>query len=370
MPIRELGTYSVSHLGILDEDGKVDKALEPDLSREELVALYRAMLHARRGDERMLKLQRQGRLGTFGPCTGQEASTCGPAFAMNDKDWMVTAFRELGARLMRGEPLLDYYLFHNGWEEGNLMPGGRTRLAPFSIIVGAQCLHAVGIGYQIKYRKEKDTAVVCYFGDGATSEGDFHEALNFASVWQVPVVFVCQNNQWAISVPRKRQMNSATIAQKAIAYDIPGIQVDGNDALATYVATRDALARAKAGGGPTLIEAVTYRLLMHTTSDDPTRYREDEEVQSWWQKDPLVRFEKYLRKKRIWNDEKQAALEAEVKELVDQSVRDMESYVPQGPDALFEHVYGTQHAVIDEQRQRFLAELEADRVADANARKN
>jgi len=359
MPQHELQSFSVSYLQVLDEAGHVDARLEPDLSREELVSLHRAMTFARAADERMLKLQRQGRLGTFGPCTGQEAATCGATFAMGPNDWFVGAFRELGGRLMRGQPLSSYYRMHNGWEEGNVFPQGRPRVLPYSVIVGGQLPHAVGIAYQVKYRKEKETAVLCFFGDGATSQGDFHEALNFASVWQVPVVFVCQNNGWAISCPRSEQTRSRTIAQKAIAYDMPGVQVDGNDPLAVYRATREALARAYSGGGPTLIEAVTYRMLMHTTSDDPTRYRPDAQTEAWRAKDPLVRFEGYLRGRHVWDDEQQAALQSEVRALVDAAVQEFETAEAEAPDALFEHVYGTRHALIDEQRAAFLAALPA-----------
>jgi pyruvate dehydrogenase E1 component alpha subunit len=314
------------------------------------------MTYAREGDQRMLKLQRQGRIGTFGPCTGQEASVCGPAFAMNADDWFVGSFRELGGRLARGESLINTFVFHNGLEEGNVQAPGVTRLLPVSIIVAAQTLHAVGIAYAMKLRGES-AAVVTFLGDGGTSEGDFHEALNFASVWQVPVVFICQNNQWAISVPRGRQTHSRTIAQKAVAYDMPGVQVDGNDVLAMYASVKEALDRARAGGGPTLIEAVTYRLMMHTTADDPTKYREDAEVQTWWQRDPLTRFRKYLEAKGLWNDDRQALLEEEIRKEIDAAVKEFEARKPVRPDAPFDHVFGTRHAVIEQQRAEFLAEV-------------
>jgi len=211
----------------------------------------------------------------------------------------------------------------------------------------------------MKCRGEK-AAAVTFFGDGATSEGDLHEALNFASVWQAPVVFICQNNQWAISVARDKQTRSRSIAQKAIAYGMPGIQVDGNDALATYVATKQALERARAGEGPTLIEAVTYRLMMHTTADDPKKYRSEEEVESWWKKEPLLRFRKYLEEKGYWNEGKQRALDEEVKEEIDEAVRDFESRKDFKPDAPFDHVYGTEHEEIEEQRKQFLTDLERE----------
>jgi pyruvate dehydrogenase E1 component alpha subunit len=352
-------SFSIAHLKILDENGVVAAGREPDLASEQLVELYRAMFLARAVDERMLKLQRQGRIGTFGPCSGQEAAVCGPALAMTDKDWFLGAFREVGARLMRGEPIENQFLFHNGFEEGNISPGGERTL-PISIIVGAQTLHAVGIAYAMKLRGETDSAVVCFMGDGATSEGDFHEALNFAAVWQAPVVFICQNNQWAISVPRHKQTRSQTLAQKAIAYEMPGIQVDGNDALATYQAAKEALDRARSGQGPTLIEAVTYRLLMHTTADDPTKYRPEEEVKAWQARDPIPRFRKYLEKKGIWNDQRQGELEAEIKQRVDEAVKAFEARQDFKPDAPFDHVFGTKHARIEEQRVQFLEDLKRE----------
>ena len=233
------------------------------------------------------------------------------------------------------------------------------RTLPNAVIVGSQTLHAVGIGYALKYNKEKAASLV-FFGDGATSEGDFHEGMNFAAVWQAPVVFVSQNNQWAISIPREKQTRSRTLAQKAIAYEMPCLQIDGNDALAVYKAVRDALERAYAGEGPSFIEAITYRLMMHTTADDPTKYRSNEEVEKWWQREPLLRFRKYLTNKGLWDDAKQAALEAEVKEEVDTAVKEFEARSDFKPDAPFDHVFGTEHAVIAEQRREFLAHLEKE----------
>jgi pyruvate dehydrogenase E1 component alpha subunit len=356
MPVNEIGQFSISHMQVLDEGGNVDKELEPQLSDEQLIKLYRYMVLAREGDQRMLKLQRQGRIGTFGPCTGHEAVSCAAAFAMTEKDWFVGAFRELGGRLLRGDPLSNCMLFHNGYEEGSVLPEpGRT--LPISIIVGSQALHAVGIAYAMKYRKEKDSAVVTFFGDGGSSQGYIHEACNFAGVWKAPVVFVCQNNQWAISIPRKAQTSSRTIAQKAIAYDMPGIQVDGNDALAVYRAVKEALDRAHAGEGPSYIEAVTYRLIMHTTADDPTKYRSEEEAEAWWKKEPLLRFRKYLENKGIWNEDKQAALAEEIKKEVDDAVEALESTTDFKPDISFDHVFGTKHEDLEEQRALFLEEL-------------
>jgi pyruvate dehydrogenase E1 component alpha subunit len=359
MPIKNIANFNISYMGILDEKGNLDKELEPKLSNEQLVRLYRGMMLAREQDQRMLKLQRQGRIGTFGPCTGQEASTCGPALAMGEKDWLVTAFRELGARLMRGEPLINSLLFHNGYEEGNIIPSEK-RILPINIIVGSQTMHATGIAYAMKYKKEKDSAVVVFFGDGGSSQGEVYEAMNFAAVWKAPVVFICQNNQWAISVPRKKQTNSRTIAQKAIAFDMPAIQVDGNDPLAMYKAAQDALDRAHAGEGPSFIEAVTYRLMMHTTSDDPTKYRTEEEVAEWWKKEPLSRFKMYLENKGIWSADSQKKLEEEVKAEVEGAVKDFEARKDFKPDSPFDFVYGSKVEEIEEQRKEFLENLKSE----------
>lgn len=362
MPLREVERFSISYLQVLDEQGNLDADLEPELSKEDLFRVYRAMILAREADQRMLKLQRQGRLGTFAPCTGQEAAVCGPTLAMSPRDWFVGAFRELGGRLMRGESLAQALLYYNGYEEGNALSAS-ARTLPVAIPVGSQIPHAVGIAYAVKYRGEKDTAVVSFFGDGATSEGDFHEALNFASVWQAPVVFICQNNHWAISVPRSRQSYSRTLAQKAIAYGMPGVQVDGNDALAMYRATREALDRAYGGNGPTLIEAVTYRLMMHTTADDPKKYRSDDEVKAWWERDPVARFRRYLEGKGLWTGTMQAALDEEVRNEVEAAVKDLEGRIGFKPDAPFDHVFGTRHEAIEEERSEFLARLQRGKEA-------
>jgi pyruvate dehydrogenase E1 component alpha subunit len=366
MPLHEIGSYSVSYLQVLDEHGNLDEELEPELSEEQLIRVYRFMVLAREVDQRMLNLQRQGRLGTFAPCTGQEAAVCGPTLAMTPKDWFVCSFRETPGRLMRGETILQTFLYYNGYEEGNLLASS-ARTLPVAIPVSSQIPHAVGIAYAMQYRGEKDSAVVAFFGDGGSSQGDFHEALNFASLWRAPVVFICQNNQWAISVPRNKQSHTKTLAQKAIAYDMPGIQVDGNDALAMYKATREALDRAYAGEGPTLIEANTYRLLMHTTADDPKKYRPEEEVQDWWQRDPIPRFKLYLERKGIWTESLQTEMDDEIKKEIENAVKELENATGFKPDAPFDHVFGTPHQEIEEQRADFLGNLaELDKKGATN----
>src|SRR6185503_13983964 len=243
MPRKELDLkLGVEYLSILDSDGTLDADLDPALPPDELRRLYRGMLLGRRLDDRMVRLQRQGRIGTFAPIKGQEAAQLGSVTALRPTDWMVPSFRETAAMVWRGWPIEQILAFYAGRIEGG-QPGPGQHDLPVCIPVATQVPHAVGLGYAAQYRGD-DAVVMVYFGDGATSEGDFHEAMNFAGVWQVPVVFVCQNNQWAISVPLKKQTHSRTIAQKALAYGFPGVQVDGNDLLAVHAASRDAVARA------------------------------------------------------------------------------------------------------------------------------
>jgi len=355
--------FPTERLSILDSDGKLDTKLEPKLSPDDLKRLYRAMVLGRRLDERMLKLQRQGRIGTFAPIKGQEASQMGSVFTLTPADWMVPSFRETASMLWRGWPIEKMLSFFAGRLEG-AQPGPEQRDLPITIPVATQLPHAVGIGYGIQYRGE-DAVVMVYFGDGATSEGDFHEACNFAGVWHVPVVFVCQNNQWAISVPLKKQTNSRTIAQKALAYGFPGIQVDGNDVLAVYAASRDAVEKARAGQGPTLIECVTYRLGVHTTADDPTKYRSDEEVKAWEQKDPLTRFRAYLEKKRLLD----GSVEEQVDEEIARAVERFEAMPPADPLAMFDHVYAELPQGVAAERAELAGRLEvqADAAAPAGA---
>ena len=359
MPRKQIAKFSVQHLQILDENGKLDAKLEPKLSEDQLLEMYRWMRLARGLDERMLKLQRQGRLGTFPPNTGQEAISVPVALAMKKKDWFVGAFRELGGRLVRGEPLTSTLYYYNGWEEGNILPDKELRIIPTSVVIACQIEHAVGLAWASRYKGE-DSATVCFIGDGGTSEGDFHEGLNFAAVWKAPVVFIVQNNQWAISIPRESQTSSETIAQKGIAYGIPCLQIDGNDPLAMHVAITEALARARKGEGPTLIEAVTYRLMMHTTADDPKKYRTEEEEKCAWEKEPLIRFNKYLKDKGFWDDAKEEALLGEVKAKVEEAVKEFESPKDWQQDEPFKHVFGTEHPVIAEQHEEFLANVKRE----------
>jgi pyruvate dehydrogenase E1 component alpha subunit len=350
--------FAIEYLSILDSDGNLDSALEPELSGDDLKRLYRAMVLGRRLDERMLRLQRQGRIGTFAPIKGQEASQIGSVFTLRTTDWMVPSFRETAAMLWRGWPIEKMLRFFAGYLEGG-QPGPEQRDLPITIPVATQLPHAVGLAYAAQY-KGRDEVVMVYCGDGATSEGDFHEALNFAGVWHVPVVFLIQNNQWAISVPLKKQTHSRTIAQKALAYGFPGIQVDGNDALAVYCASLEAVNRARGGGGPTLIECVTYRLGVHTTADDPTKYRSDEEVKAWERKDPLTRFSAYLEKRNLLEQ----GLEEQVDAEIARAVKAFEETAAANPLAMFDHAYAELPPHLRDQR----AELE-ERLRQAAPRR-
>jgi len=338
--------FQVEYLSILDSDGNLDSSLEPDIAPADLKRMYRGMLLGRRLDERMIRLQRQGRIGTFAPIKGQEASQIGSVLTLRRSDWMVPSFRETAAMLWRGWPIEKLLKFFAGYLEGSQPDEGQNDL-PITIPVATQLPHAVGLAYAAQYRGD-DVVVMAYCGDGATSEGDFHEALNFAGVWSVPVVFLIQNNQWAISVPLKKQTHSRTIAQKALAYGVPGLQVDGNDVLAVYAASQEAVARAREGDGPTLIECVTYRLGVHTTADDPTKYRTAEEVAEWERKDPLTRFTAYLKKKRLLEEGLEEAVDAEIAAAIQR----FEATGAAEPLTMFEHVYAELPPHLKTQREQ------------------
>ncbi|WP_308910371.1 pyruvate dehydrogenase (acetyl-transferring) E1 component subunit alpha [Pseudokordiimonas caeni] len=349
-------------LSVLDEDGNFDKELAPDIADEKLIAIFRAMAKARLFDERLLNLQRQGKLGTFAPVRGQEAAQVGAVAAIEASDWLVPSFRETAAMLWRGASLEDIFIFTAGYNEGLAIPDDSNDL-PTCVPVASQLPHAVGIAYAQKYR-QTGSVVMAFFGDGATSEGDFHEALNFAGVFEVPVVFVCQNNQWAISVPRAKQTRAHSLAQKAIAYGFPGIQVDGNDVLAVLKAARDAVTRAREDCLPTLIECVTYRMGVHTTADDPTVYRDEEEVEEWEDRDPIERLRLHMRSRGLLDDKAEDAMAEELKDEIEsawKSARDtMEGLTD--PSMMFDHLFAEPTTPLRAQRNAFEA-LRDDRKA-------
>jgi len=307
MLVEQYGPLKGKMLQILDRDGViVQPELIPDLEDQKWLELYKVMVKTRSADDKAIQLQRQGRMLTYAPNTGQEAAQVGSAAAMSDNDWLVPAFRELGAWLYRGVDLESVYLYWYGNELGSRFPEG-VRVLPIAVPIASQLQHAVGIAMASNIKGEDDVTVA-YVGDGGTSIGDFSEALNFAGVFNAPVVFIIQNNQYAISVSREKQTKAETLVQKAVAAGIPGVLVDGNDLFAMYAVTKEALNRARLGGGPTLLEAYTYRLGAHTTSDDPTKYREDREVAEWMAKDPLKRVKAYLIDRGVWSEEQDESL--------------------------------------------------------------
>ena len=338
---------------VLDEDGRVvEGASVPDLGDDELVEMYRQMRLARHFDQRAVSLHRQGRMGTYPPLSGQEGAQIASAMALDDDDWLFPSYREHGAAYVRGLDLAQTLRYWMGDERGNRLEG--LKIFPVAVPIATQVLHATGAAWASKLKNDDNKAFICYFGDGATSEGDFHEGLNFAGVFDVPAVFFCNNNQWAISVPRERQTASKTLAQKADAYGFEGVQVDGMDPLAVYQVTRAAIEKAKAddsdGLRPTLIEAVQYRFGAHTTADDPSVYRDDDEVERWKAKDPIPRLEKYLRSEGVLDDERVEAIGSAVEDEVAEAITEAESFERPAPTDMFDYVFEERTERLDEQR--------------------
>lgn len=334
-------------LQILDAEGIVqDDADLPGLGRERLVEMYRLMVLNRRIDERMITLQRQGRIGFYVASIGEEAAIIGSAAALQSSDWIFPCYRELGAALLRGFSIQDLCSQLFGTSEdaskGRQMPNHYALpLLCYSSVsspVGTQIPHATGVAIAAKITGKPDVVLV-YFGDGATSTGDFHAAANFAGAMKAPVVFLCRNNQWAISVPVERQTAAASLSAKAAAYGFNGVRVDGNDFLAVYRETRNAAERARKGKGPTLVEAVTYRMRGHSTSDDPRAYRPEEEVQAWAQQDPLKRLRAYLIREGVWSENEDHNLEAETRDRILAALRKAEAVSPPKLESLFSDVY-------------------------------
>ena len=351
MPRSTVAEFSVESLSILAPDGSVDEELVPDLSDDALHEMYRTMRRARRLDERAIALQRRGELGTYAPGVGQEAAQVASATALADDDWVVPAFREQAALLTRGAPMHKILAYAMGLEEG-AAGGPEGRALPPAIPVGSQALHAVGIGWAYAMRDE-DPVALAYFGDGATSTGDVVEAFNSAGAYGAQTVFLCQNNQYAISTPRHKQSRAETLAQKAIGAGIRGIQVDGNDALAVYEATREAVEDAR-DGDPVLVEALTYRRSMHTTSDDPRKYRREDEEVDWDRRDPIPRFESYLRDRGVLTDADIATLDEELEAEVADAIERAKSMAAAVDAAdMFEHAYGEMPPWLERQLQAF-----------------
>jgi pyruvate dehydrogenase E1 component alpha subunit len=332
---------------ILAPDGSVAGS-GPSLGVDQLMEAHRLMSLSRQVDERGVSLQRQGRMGTFSTVNGQEASVVGPAMALDPaRDWIVPQYRELPALLRQGYPLERFFRYFKGDPTGNQMPEG-VNVLPFQISLAAQIPHAVGLAWGLR-QQGSDGVVLVYFGDGASSEGDAHEAMNLAGVRRAPVIFLIQNNGWAISTPVSKQTAASSFALRGPGYGFPGLLVDGNDLFATYEATRWAVERARAGDGPTVIEARTYRLGAHNTADDPTRYVPAAELEERRRLDPLLRLRTYLRAEGLFDDEREAALRDELAAEVNEAIAGAERQAAPTAAQLFEHVYGNAPGRVERQ---------------------
>jgi pyruvate dehydrogenase E1 component alpha subunit len=366
-PAAAAGSASPTHTGdpdvvrVLREDGTLDPAFDPRLDPDTVVAIYEHLVLVRTLDERLVTLQRQGRIGFHIGSLGEEAAIVGSAAALRTQDWIFPCYREFGAALWRGMPLQAYVnnMFGNSADpaKGRQMPDHYTcRAAHFGSIsspIGTQITQAVGFAWAAKIKKE-DLAALVYFGEGATSSAEFHNGMNFAGVFKTPTVFFCRNNGWAISVPVERQTASASFAIKGVAYGIPGVRCDGNDLFAVYKCTRDAVEHAAAGNGPMLVEAMTYRLSGHSTSDDPKAYRKDADVEQWKKRDPIARLLKHLQTKGLWDDAKQKALEAQIDARIKDAVAAAEKVPPPSLESMFEDVYKEPPWHLQEQRAQLV----------------
>ncbi|WP_199589250.1 thiamine pyrophosphate-dependent dehydrogenase E1 component subunit alpha [Blastococcus sp. TF02A-26] len=342
---------------VLRPDGQLEEGARPTLDDAQLREACELMLFSRAFDEKGFSLQRQGRFGTFSPVRGQEASVVGAAVALDpQRDWVVPQYRELPALLRQGLPLEQFMLTFLGDPRGGLAPEG-VNVLPIQIGLAAQLPQAVGLAWGLA-RQGRDAVVLVFCGDGASSEGDFHEACNLAGTLGAPVVFLLQNNGWAISTPRSRQSAAVTLAARAPGYGIPGSLVDGNDLLAVHEVVSDAVGRARAGDGPSLVETLTYRLGDHNTADDARRYQPADELESWAPRDPIARVLAHLRSRDLWDDEHDAAVRARIGRRIDEAVRTVEGVEPPGVDHLFAHVGEELSPRLARQRADLIASVE------------
>lgn len=353
-----IAEFQIRRRGYLSANGEVSGRLPPfaaDLKA--MIPLYSGMVLLRSVDAKAVALQRTGRLGTYGVALGQEAVAVGMASAMRRDDVLFPTYRDTGALLWRGVTIEEILTYWSGDERGSDFAVPRQDF-PICITIGSQAPQAAGAAYAFKLRRQ-DRVAVCSFGDGGTSKGDIYEAMNFAGLYKLPVVFVINNNQWAISVPLKLQTGAATLAQKAIAAGIPGEQVDGNDVIAVRAGVEEALARARAGEGPTLIEAVTYRLGDHTTADDARRYRSDEEVKTHWQQEPIARLKKYLVARGIWSKADEEGLIVDCQRQVEEGAQRYLAIPPQPATSMFDHLYQDLPAALERQRDELAGASDA-----------
>ncbi|MCL4519127.1 MAG: thiamine pyrophosphate-dependent dehydrogenase E1 component subunit alpha [Thaumarchaeota archaeon] len=338
------------------------------VSDDDLLSIFKIMILTRTLDSKIMSIQRQGRIGPFVPCSGEEAAMVGSAYALKKEDWMISSYREMGSHLVRGSSvdsiLAQLYGNRNDLLKGRQMSnswGDRSlNIVPTAAPIGAYLPVAVGISLAFRLKK-KNNAVLTYFGDGGTSASDFHTAMNFAGVYRTPTVFFCRNNGWAISLPVSKQTASESLAVKALAYGFEGIQVDGNDAEKVFAVTRNALEKARSGGGPTLIEAMTYRVGPHSTADDPNRYRTKEEAEKWSKKDPIEILRNKLVSKGLWNEQKEKELVSRYEKEIAASIERQESSTPLPPGELFfDDVYVSMPWNLKEQRRELTEYLEEE----------
>ncbi|MBN1170223.1 pyruvate dehydrogenase (acetyl-transferring) E1 component subunit alpha [Candidatus Micrarchaeota archaeon] len=353
MPISRVFEGSVDYIQILDRYGTADINYDPNFSEEMLKRMYIFMVLARRWDKKNIALQRTGRMYTYAPLEGQEAIQVGATLALEKEDWAYPSYRESMIYHMRGIPLSLVDLCWKGIEEG-LKIDPKWKCFPYVIPIGTQLPQAVGAGYALQKRGKKG-AVLVFGGDGSTSEGEFHDAMNFAGVLNTPTVFLISNNQYAISVPRKWQTKSKTLAQKALAYGFHGVQIDGNDIFAVYTTVKQALKKAREGGGPTLIEAVTYRIGAHTTADDPGKYRPKEEEEYWRERDPITRLQIYMKNKGYWDSRFEEIVNTRCDKRIEEALKEAEAF-KQDPKEIFKHVYADITEDLEEQMKECFEE--------------
>lgn len=352
--VRIITRFEIPYIQVINEESKLVDDSFPMLSDKDLVALYQEMVRTRSFDKKAIALQRTGKLGTYPSINGQEAISTAIGAAMQKEDVFVPYYRDYAAQFQRGVKMSEILAYWGGDERGSQFECESEDL-PISVPIASQCLHAVGVAFAFKYRQEPRVAVVTV-GEGGTSEGDFYEALNAAGAWRLPVVFVVNNNQWAISVPKAKQTASTTIAQKAIAAGFEGTQVDGNDVLGCRQVIGEAIEKARRGEGPSLIEAITYRICDHTTSDDATRYQPADEVEAARLKEPINRFKHYLVSKGLWNEKKEDALLEEVSVSVEEAVKEYLNAPTQSVTSIFDHHYAELPEYLIEQRAIALEE--------------
>lgn len=351
------GINSDEFVQILSPNGELVQNKDLRIDKSLLIQMYKNMVRIRSFDRKSINLQRQGRMGTYAPFEGQEASQVGSAMALETQDWLFPTYRDHGAMITHGQPMENIFLYWMGHVEGSKCPPDK-RILPQSVPIATQTIHAVGTAWASKLKGES-VASIAYFGDGATSEGDFHEAMNFANVFKVPAIFFCQNNGYAISTSFYKQSASRTIFQRAAAYDMTGVRVDGNDVLAVWSVVTEARQRALQGLGPTLIEAVTFRYGAHTTADDPKKYRDQEGLAKQWRmnRDPINRLSLYLRKQSMWDEQAEKEWQREVDEEIANALQHAVNFPKAKPNEMFNHVYAEKPWNIREQEDELLSVL-------------